>query len=94
MKLSNQNDIADEILFELIVLSIDVPTEDTLTSLAIIAKLSELPQDVSAYVVESGIQLIGTSGGYEKWKLIYSDALIINDKIELAELLNARAQQL
>ena len=94
IKLNTRGDVIEQILFELIVLSTDVPVEDQEVSLTTICSLSELPQDVSAILVQSGLQLIKQAGGYEVWKSTYVGALMQNNRMGLAHELNEAAETL
>ena len=91
MNIKSEKDLLEQILFELIVLSAGVPTEDTKTSISIICFLSKLPCDVSSLLIEAGEQVLGTPEGYSIWNNLYAAALVQNNRTELAEALNEEA---
>lgn len=88
-KLKTEEEVLEQILFELIVLAAGVPDEDKQASAASICSLSKLPTDVTNILIMSATEV-----QYEVWKTMYASALVENDNIELAEKLNDAAKEL
>lgn len=91
IELKTNEDVLDQILFEMVVLSVDVPTNDMEMSLSTIVGLSNLPQDVGQLLILNGMGMIGSAEGYLTWRQIYADALMDNGQEELAYALQDRA---
>jgi len=85
------DNLVDDILFELIVLSSEVPANDYVTSIAVIGKLSGFEDSTLSHFILAGTEYIKLNK-YKGFMTLYSDFLSRGEKIELAEAINLRSQ--
>lgn len=85
------DNLVDDILFELIVLSSEVPTNDYVTSVAVIGKLSGFDDEALSHFILAGTEYI-KHNKYKGFMTLYSEFLMCNEKDELAAAINLRAQ--
>lgn len=84
-------DKIEDILFELIVLSSEVPVKDYEVSIIKIGVLSEFNNEVLNHFILAGVELMETRN-YEAFTKLYAEFLMANEMEELAISINEKAK--
>lgn len=76
----------EKIAFNVIILQTDISTQDKIATLAEIAVLSEIPENVFSIFIEASMGVLEDS--YEAWKQMYVAYMVQIDKVETIIKLN------
>lgn len=91
--LESQEDVLDQIIFEIICLSQELPEEDIDVSLTTLFELVEF-DTLTTMMLTPACKTLIVAKDYDGFKHMFAEALVLNEMERLAEQLNARANKL